>query len=69
MNCSDFAYLEARALSESDFAEMLLENPEHALISAGMALTPEVFTAIQGIDGSAFEKLVDPRKNDVARNN
>jgi hypothetical protein len=57
MNQSDFKYLENKILSDREFTKELTENPEQALKRAGIPITPEVLNALQGVDGSAFDKL------------
>ncbi len=67
MDCSDFSYLEVKVLFDREFVKLLIENPVQALRSAGVQITPEVFEAIKGIDGSTYEKLMDTLKRDDTR--
>ena len=67
MKQDDFEFLENKILSDKEFAKTLADNPEKALMRVGISLTPEVFEAIKGLDGLAFEKLITGLKNDEAR--
>ena len=58
MRSNDFNFLESKILTDKEFAKFLSDNPEQALKREGIRITPEVLDAIQGMDGSAVQKLI-----------
>ena len=53
----DFQTLVGKAISDENFAQALVDNPEKALKDAGIQPTPEILEALKGVDAAAIRKL------------
>jgi hypothetical protein len=47
----------SRVISDAGFAEALAANPEQTLKDAGVEPTPEIISALKGLDKSAIQRL------------
>ncbi len=56
-NIMDFQTLVMRCLSDPDFTQALLENPEDALSKEGIKPTREMIEALKEIDADAIKRL------------
>ncbi len=54
---SDFQTIVGRAISDKEFAQTLVENPEQALREAGVEPTPEMVDALKGLDVESVQNL------------
>ncbi|GIV98382.1 MAG: hypothetical protein KatS3mg057_3039 [Herpetosiphonaceae bacterium] len=54
---ADFEKLVSRAVSDEQFAQTLVDNPEQALRSAGIDPTPEMLDALRGVDVQSIQRL------------
>ncbi len=63
---SDLQTLVAKALSDEDFVAALAENPEAALLEAGLEPTPEILEALEGVDVEAIKRLASAFGDDKA---
>ncbi len=55
---SDTANINELVLSDSDFCDALVRDPETTLRARGIEPTPEVIEALKGIDGDGLRKMV-----------
>lgn len=53
----DFQTLVGKAISDEQFAQALVNDPEKALKEAGIQPTPEMLEALRGVDAAAIQRL------------
>jgi anaerobic selenocysteine-containing dehydrogenase len=57
MTAMDFQTLVGKAISDEQFAQALVNDPEKALKEAGIQPTPEMLEALRGVDAAAIQRL------------
>ncbi|MBA3531104.1 MAG: Franean1_4349 family RiPP [Ardenticatenales bacterium] len=63
---SDFQTIVGRAVSDKDFAQKLVDNPEEALREAGVEPTAEMVDALKGLDVDSIQNLASAFGEDKA---
>jgi anaerobic selenocysteine-containing dehydrogenase len=55
----DFQTLVGKAMTDEQFAQALVANPEQALRGVGIEPTPEMLDALKGVDAAAIRRLAE----------